>query len=236
VLGIETTPEKHSRSDAGDTKRARARNRAAAWLVAGISAVTAAVAGGYRLGQPPLWRDEAATKAIAGRSVSQILATLPHDDVVHGAYYLVVHVVEKFLGSSTAALRLPSVVAIAVASAFTALIARHLAEKTDAPFASLTGLAAGALFAMTPSTISYAQEARSYATVTMLAVIATYLLIRAIETGGRWWPAYGAAVALTGLFNLFGLLILVPHGLTMLTADRRGKCAGWWRPGSPERS
>ena len=32
-----------------------------------------------------------------------------------------------------------------------------------------------------------------------------------------------AAVALTGLFNLFGLLIVAAHGLTLLLTDARGQ-------------
>ena len=72
--------------------------------------------------------------------------------------------------------------------------------------------------------IRYAQEARSYAIVTMLAAIATYLLLRAVDGGRpRWWAAYGAAVFVTGLFNIFGLLIVVAHGLTLLAT-------GWGAP------
>jgi mannosyltransferase len=65
--------------------------------------------------------------------------------------------------------------------------------------------------------------ARSYAIETMFATIATYLLLRAWPDGRwRWWLAYAAAVALTGLFNIFGLLILAAHGVTMLLASARG--------------
>ena len=78
----------------------------------------------------------------------------------------------------------------------------------------------------------YAQMARSYAIVTMFATIATYLLLRAYPDGRwRWWAAYGAAVALTGLFNLFGLLILVAHGVTLLLTDARGQSAAGRRIG-----
>lgn len=184
--------------------------------------------GAYHLGTPPLWRDEAATKAIAGRSFGQILATMPHDDVVHCAYYLVVHVVITLFGSSDGALRLPSVLATAVACACTALVARRLrrgyrAGAAGGLAASGTGLLAGLVFALLPATIRYAQEARSYAIVTMMATVASYLLLRAVDAGGRhWWAAYGAAVFLTGLFNIFGLLLLAAHGLTLLaTAVRR---------------
>ena len=51
----------------------------------------------------------------------------------------------------------------------------------------------------------YAQMARSYALETMFATIATYLLLRAWPDGRwRWWLAYAAAVALTGLLNTSG--------------------------------
>jgi len=72
----------------------------------------------------------------------------------------------------------------------------------------------------------YAQMARSYAIETMFAVIASYLLLRAWPDGRwRWWLGYGAAVALTGLFNIFGLLILAAHGVTLLLTDARGQAA-----------
>jgi mannosyltransferase len=205
----------------------RRRAPGAGWLVAGVPALTALALGGYELGQAPLWRDEAATKEVAGRSVSQILATLPNNDVVHGAYYLVIHAVMAVGGSSATALRLPSLIAMAVASAFTALIARGLVANAGGPFPGLTGVAAGFCFAILPSTIGYAQEARSYAMVTMLATITTYLLVRA-DRDRRWWPAYGAAVLLTGLFNLFGALVVAAHGVSLLLARRRAPGGARW--------
>ena len=186
-------------------------------LVPVIPGVLGLFTGVYHLGVPPLWRDEAATKAIASRPVGQILATMPHDDVVHGAYYLVVHAFIGLLGSSNGALRLPSAIAAAVACAVTALVAQRLAAGAGRWYAALTGGTAGAVLALLPAMIRYAQEARSYAIVTMLAATATYLLLRAIDGGRpRWWAAYGVAVFLTGLFNIFGLLIVVAHGLTVL--------------------
>ena len=199
-----------------------------------ISAVLGLITGLYRLGVPPLWRDEAATKAIASRSVSQILATMPHDDVVHGAYYLVVHVFIGLFGSSNVALRLPSAIGAAVACAFTALIAQRLAAGQGSAagqglaagrwYPALTGVTAGAVLALLPAMIRYAQEARSYAIVTMLAAIATYLLVRAVDDGRpRWWAGYAAAIFLTGLFNVFGLLIVVAHALTLLGTGWRAR-------------
>jgi mannosyltransferase len=179
------------------------------------------ITGGYHVGVPPIWGDEGVTKVMAARSVGQILATMPHDDVVHGLYYLVVHVVERVAGSSPADLRFPSVVAMAVAAACTALLAHRLAVLVSSPHPALTGLAAGSLFALFPGTIYYAQEARSYAIVTMLATIATYLLLRAASDGGRWWAGYWIAAALTGLCNIFGLFLLGAHAVSLLIAGRR---------------
>ena len=72
------------------------------------------------------------------------------------------------------------------------------------------GLAAGLVFAALPSVTWYAQNARSYALVTALATIASYLLVRsmaAAPAGGRWLAGYGVSVAALGLGNIFALLL-----------------------------
>ena len=202
------------------------------WLVIAVPAATAFVVGGYEIGGPSLWRDEAYTKDAITRSVSQIFALLRHQDAVHGAYYILMHVIAAAAGTSAVALRFPSLLAMVIATAFTAAIGRRAATLALAPDAgresrldipALTGLLSGMVFATAPYMTYYAQMARSYAIVTMFATIATYLLIRAYPDGRwRWWAAYAVAVALTGLFNLFGLLILAAHGVTLLLTDARG--------------
>jgi mannosyltransferase len=128
------------------------------------------------------------------------------------------------LGTSATALRFPSLCAMVIATGFTAAAARRAAapalgtgRRLDVP--ALTGLLSGLLFATAPYMTYYAQMARSYAIETMFATIATYLLLRAGPDGRwRWWLPYAAAVTLTGLFNIFGLLILAAHGVTLLLA------------------
>jgi mannosyltransferase len=196
------------------------------WLVVVVPAVTAFVVAGYEIGGASLWRDEAYTKDAIDRSFGQIFTLLGHEDAVHGAYYLLMHVVAAGVGTSATALRFPSLVAMAVAAGFTAATGRRAAalvnagERASVP--ALTGLASGMVFATAPFMTYYAQMARSYAIETMFATIASYLLLRAYPNGRwRWWTAYGAAVALTGLFNVFGLLILAAHGVTLLLTDAR---------------
>jgi mannosyltransferase len=213
--------------------RSAAPRERAGWLVIAVPAVTTFAVGGYEIGGPSLWRDEAYTKDAIGRSVSQIFALLGHTDAVHGAYYLLMHVIVAVIGTSATALRFPSLCAMVIAAGFTAAIGRRtaalaLASRPEAGryggVAALTGLASGLVFATAPLMTYYAQMARSYAIVTMFATIATYLLLRAYPDGRwRYWSAYAAAVALTGLFNLFGLLILVAHGVTLLITDASGQ-------------
>jgi len=211
----------------------KGRGRLAGGLVIGVPAVTSFVVGGYEIGGPSLWRDEAYTNDAIARPVGQIFTLLRHMDAVHGAYYLLMHVVAGAIGTSATALRFPSLCAMVVATAFTAAIGRRAAAlaqpadpagpgRLDVP--ALTGFLAGMVFATAPLMTFYAQMARSYAIVTMFATIASYLLLRAYPDGRwRWWSAYAVAAALTGLFNLFGLLVLAAHGVTLLLTDARGR-------------
>jgi mannosyltransferase len=202
------------------------------WLVIAAPAAVSLVVGGYDIGGPSLWRDEAYTRDAISRPVSQIFTLLGHTDAVHGAYYLLMHGIAAAAGTSAAALRFPSLCAMVIATAFTAAIGRRAAVLAQRPdpagragphgphgrhVPALTGLLSGLVFATAPFMTYYAQTARSYAIVTMFATISSYLLLRAYPDGRwRWWSGYAAAVALTGLFNLFGLLILVAHGVTLL--------------------
>lgn len=191
----------------------------------------------YQLGRPSLWRDEAYTVDAAHRSVAQIVVLLWHTDAVNGAYYIVMHPVIALLGTSEVALRLPSVLAMAVAATMTAAIGRRIALAADLPAPSVTGLLAGLFLAAAPEATRYAQNARSYAIVTMLAAVATYLLLRALERQGRrWWAGYGVAIALMGLFNLLSLLLVVAHAVTVLVLRTRSPVLRPSHPGLGRRS
>src|SRR6266404_4044441 len=54
------------------------------WPVVAVPAVTSLVVGGYEIGGPSLWRDEAYTRDAITRPVGQIFALLGHQDAVHG--------------------------------------------------------------------------------------------------------------------------------------------------------
>ena len=62
------------------------------------------------------WTDEAATISASGRSLSELWRMTDTIDVVHAAYYAVMHLWTSVFGSSPFALRLPSALAMGVAA------------------------------------------------------------------------------------------------------------------------
>lgn len=182
------------------------------------------IVGGIRIGGPSLWRDEAATISGSQRSTSAIVAMMANQDAVHGPYYLLMHPVIALGGISATTLRLPSLVAMAIATGLTAALGRRLATASGLPAPQATGLTAGLLLVAVPLTTRYAQEARPYALTTLFAVLTTYALVRAADARWRrWWVVYAAALLLTGLFNLFALLIVAAHGVSLMaTRDTDG--------------
>ncbi|WP_093755950.1 glycosyltransferase family 39 protein [Streptomyces sp. DvalAA-19] len=168
--------------------------------------------------QDSVWRDEAATWQVARRSTAEIAQMLGNVDVVHGLYYLLMHGLFDLFGPGTAVLRLPSVVAMAVAATCVAALGHRLAG----PWAGLGG---GLALGLLPAVQFYLQEGRPYALVAAGAGVSTLLLVTLLEGRGRavHWVAYGGAVAVSGLLNWLSLLILPAHLLTLLLSGRGGR-------------
>jgi mannosyltransferase len=151
----------------------------AAWAAPLIPGIVLLLADGYGLGRLSLWRDEAYTLDAIQRPLLQIFALAGHIDAVITPYYLLMHAWIAVAGTSAAALRLPSVLAMAVAAVVTTVIGRRLASVAQLPAPATTGVLAGLLSAAAPQVTRYAQDAWAYGLVTMCAAIATWLLLRA---------------------------------------------------------
>jgi mannosyltransferase len=184
------------------------------WLPA-IAGFLISVVGSER---PSYWRDEAATLAAIRRPLGDLVRMLGNVDAVHGAYYLMMWPVEHVLGSSPIVMRAPSAVAVGIGAALVAATGRWLIS----PWA---GLAAGLLYAIFPAVSRYGEEARSYTMVMAAAALASYLLVRllAAEPAARkrWLTWYGLSIAALGVLNIFGLLLLPAHAITVALAGRR---------------
>jgi len=240
AIGTEPEPAAARPAPPGGRRRLR---RWPFWELALPPLLTLAVVT-WQIQGPSYWRDEGATLSAVTRPAGDLLRMLGHADAVHGVYYLMVWAVVRIFGTAELVTRLPSAVAMVVTAIAVAGIGRRLISRR-------AGLLAGLVFAALPEVSRYGQEARSYATVSALAAVASYLLVRVLNEAGpgtgespapggadgpgrpperrRWLIGYGAVVAVLGVVNIFGLVIIPAHGLTVLLASRRARAAG---PGS----
>jgi len=171
----------------------------------------------WQIRTPSFWRDEAATLAAIHRPFGDLVRMLGNIDAVHGAYYMIIWVIARLAGTSELAMRLPSVIAMIVASVAVTALGRRLVSPA-------AGFAAGMLLAAIPQVSFHGQETRSYAMVLALAAIASYLLVRVIGAApGRRRGAligYAAALTATCALNLFAVLLIPAHAVAVAVGVR----------------
>ncbi|MBI2911952.1 MAG: glycosyltransferase family 39 protein [Chloroflexi bacterium] len=176
----------------------------------------------YRLGFRYLGVDEALSLETALLPLGEVLAfqqakTFSHPPLYHSLLALWL----PLSGTSELASRFPSLVAdvSAVAAAIalgTALLGRG------------GGLVAGLLAAVSPFALYYAQEARMYSLVALLALLAAYGLWRHHRAGQRRWLVLAAvAVALGLLTHYYFVLAAVALGLAAAALALRRPSRLW---------
>ncbi|MEV8516728.1 glycosyltransferase family 39 protein [Dactylosporangium sp. NPDC051484] len=170
-----------------------------------LGAAAAFVVGFVDLGKRDLWNDEFATWHGATLSAHQARMFIGNIDLVHGFYYLLVRGWMVFAGDSPAGLRFLSLLAVSATAALIVVLGGRLFDRA-------VGAVAALVYVALPVTSRYAQEARSYALVTCGAVLATWLLLRALERPARrhWW-LYGASIVAVGWLHFVALLVLAGH-------------------------
>ncbi|MEO6200451.1 MAG: glycosyltransferase family 39 protein, partial [Cryobacterium sp.] len=136
----------------------------------GLLGFVISFAGSWR---PSFWGDEGASVMSAERSLPSLFRMLGNVDAVHGTYYLFLHFWVGLFGSSELSTRLPSAIAVGIATAGTFVLARSLVDERLA-------LVAAVVFAILPRVTYSGTEARSSALATAVAVWSTIILIRAV--------------------------------------------------------
>lgn len=193
------------------------RRRTAAWLV---PAVVMGLLAAVRAGTPGLGTEELATWHAATSPWRDTWSALGSGDAAGTPYHLLMRAWAEAFGSSDLALRVPSVLAMTAAAALVGAAATRM-------FTAGTGLLAGLIFALLPTSTRYAQEAQPYALALLGAALATWLLLSALDRPDRWrLAAYAGAVAVLGLCHVVALLLLAGHGWAVY-AFRRGVAGRW---------
>ncbi|MDM8521591.1 glycosyltransferase family 39 protein [Anaerolineales bacterium HSG6] len=115
-----------------------------------------------------IWWDEGHSIFVANHALAKI-ATIPAMDVHPPLYFAMLHGWMSLVGNSEFALRYLSLIFSLLTVALLWTFAKHISSSN--PVANLTAF----LAAISPMYIAYAQEVRSYAMLTCLAVASCYL-------------------------------------------------------------
>jgi len=202
----------------GDEERDGGRCRFRPWMgVAALTAIGAALRF-YGLGSQPLWLDEATTAAFGSRPfMGALFAEIQHPPL----YYVVAHLAIRILGSSDAALRLPSALFGAATVPICWWLFRLLVpERRDAAWVGLS------LVATSPFLVAMSQEARSYALMYLLTAASTTLFLCFVK-GRHRAPTVGAYALLSVLLvhtHYFGAWVLLAHEIVYWRHSRARVC------------
>ena len=118
-------------------------------------------------------------------------------------------------GTSEWAIRLPSVFAAMAACGLLVVVVRRLFDRRVA-------LVSGLFLATSPFLVKWSQQARSYSFVLAAGILATLLLLRALERNSRGaWALYGLALSLVFAMQPVSAFVLVPAHLVLVAPRRR---------------
>ena len=220
--------------EAGAADQRRTQENASASLVSRAAQHTAsdlglalAVLGGgvlrfVGLARESIWLDEATSIIIARMDLASLVAWAA-GDIHPPLYYLILHF-WLLLGDSEFVVRSLS----AVLGVVTIAVAYALGEELFGPRA---GLLSALLLALSPLHIWYSQEARMYALVTTLNLLASFCLLLALRRRQtHYWLGYVLCSVLalyTHYFALFGLLFQNLFALYWLVNKRSSLWSKW---------
>ena len=173
-----------------------------------LAAGTAITLGLLFLGRKSIWVDESFSHEWSAKSFRD----QPNGD--HWLYYATLKSWRAIAGDSEFAMRLPSVFAAGLAAAALVLLGRRLLDP-------LSALLAGLLFATNPFIVTWSQQARGYTIFLLLTILATIALDRAlVRPTVQRWALYAGLLALTMVWQIFGVLLVPVHVVAVLLRRR----------------
>ena len=173
-----------------------------------IVGAVAFLLGLVRLGTPSVWVDESFTARAMQSSFWGYI------DGYHWLYYSITKPWTLVAGTSEWALRMPSVFGAMFACVLMVVLAHKL-------FGQWVALVSGLLLATSPFFVKWSQQARGYTLLVAVSLLATVLLIRALERGSRGaWALYGLAFSVVLVWHPVAGLLLVPAQAVLIYQRR----------------
>jgi Dolichyl-phosphate-mannose-protein mannosyltransferase len=164
-----------------------------------------------------LWRDEALFLFVAREpSWGAMLDFLSQHESHPPLFYAVMRVWLSLVGDTDAtALAVPVVLGAALIP-----VLYHVGARL---FSWRVGLIAAAFATVSPVTVQYAAMVRPYSALPLLALLAAYALVRAVDHGGlRRWAGYAATMLALVYTHNWAWLVLVAHWVALAACLWRG--------------
>ncbi|MCX7681348.1 MAG: glycosyltransferase family 39 protein [Anaerolineae bacterium] len=161
-----------------------------------------------RLDGQSLWGDELWSLHHISAPIAGVLENVRADGTAPPMYYLLLHLWVKAGGSSSFALRFPSVIwGTLLTPAMFVFGTRLLGQRG--------GWIAAALQIMAPFQVFYSQETRAYIQMTLFSVLASYFFLRLEETKRFqcMWLGYVVTSLMAVGSHYFAWPVLLAHGL-----------------------
>ena len=180
-------------------------------LVPYVVAVTTLAAGLmlYSLGSRSLHLDEGFTVGLVRRSTGDFLYALTHWEVNQAPYYVLFRGWYQ-LGEGQATMRLLSVAFGVATVPVIYLLGKRLFDER-------VGLVAAVLLTLNAMVVQWSQQLRAYSMLLLLATLATWALVRAVDRPGtRTALLYAALATLAVYTHFFAVLVIGTHAVTLL--------------------
>lgn len=169
----------------------------------------------------PIWFDEGYSILLAKHNYAELLS-LTAVDAHPPLYYLILKVWGDTFGYGEFALRSLSALLMGGSVIVAGLILKRM-------FSAKVAVVALPFIVLAPFLLRYGYEVRMYALATLIAVSATFALVKAqASKGWKWWVVYAALVAL-GMYTLYMMVaVWFAHFVWLLVTSIKSKKRPFW--------
>ena len=199
-------------------------NERRAWWAAAAATFAAATLDFLFIRRQSFWEDEGASWYFAHGGLGGLAHAVWRNDPNMTLYYVLLHLwLHAGLGDTEAAIRALS----AIFAILTVPLVYLLGSRLFGPWA---GAVAAVLFAANSFVVEYAQQARSYALVTFLVTLSSYLFVIELERPSRRSRVgYVLASACAVYAQFFAAWVLIAQGVLLVARGRRPSTRNRWR-------